>query len=665
MAEGSASSPNLIQSAIGIESLSQMPSINPTMPSPANLPHSSPSIDIPQISSPSLSQISSQQQQVVQQQQQPQPQPQPQQINSNVNTALQQQQFMQQQLRQQQQQQNLMGIGMGMSNFQAQQGMNRSASTSHMNQIQQQQLQQQLQQHQVSQRQQQQQQLGVLRQQAAIYGHMSFGGSMLNQQKTQQQQQQQQLQQHQQLQQQQQQQLQPQQEPQQQQQTQQQQMSSGNTSRANLIGQSGHVSLLSGQAAAAAAAQFNLITSPRQRASILQGSQFQPGSLPGQSLQGMQRLQMMNSLGFSSQMRGNGPITYAQQQINQGQVRQQLSQQNPLTSPEAQRLPKTSLAFMNSQLPVLPQNGQPAVLQNSLSQQQWLKQMSAMSAPGSPSFRLQQHQRQLLQQQLGSSPQLHQNMPLNRQQLSQLVQLRPTVGHPQLQSQQQQQVQQSQQLHQQQLALQQEPLNQQPQQSPRMRGPPGQKSLSLTGSQPDTTASGATTPGGSSSQGTEATNQLLGKRKIQDLVSQVDSLGKLDPEVEDLLLEIADDFIDSVTAFACNLAKHRKSSTLESEDVLLHLEKNWRLTVPGYSSEEQKHQRDTSSSDLHKKRLDMVRSLMESSQSEAFANNSRDLTRQGLGNLASANHMMRLSPSSDQLVAQSTGSQMLQQMTRF
>ena len=54
------------------------------------------------------------------------------------------------------------------------------------------------------------------------------------------------------------------------------------------------------------------------------------------------------------------------------------------------------------------------------------------------------------------------------------------------------------------------------------------------------------------------------------------------------MLDVADDFIDSVTMFACMLAAHRKSDTLEIKDVAVHLERAWDIVLPGFASQELK-----------------------------------------------------------------------------
>ncbi|XP_077869346.1 uncharacterized protein LOC100373438 [Saccoglossus kowalevskii] len=114
------------------------------------------------------------------------------------------------------------------------------------------------------------------------------------------------------------------------------------------------------------------------------------------------------------------------------------------------------------------------------------------------------------------------------------------------------------------------------------------------------------TPGRISPEG----NQILTKRRLHDLVKEVDPNEQLDEDVEELLLQIADDFIENVVTSACQLAKHRKSSTVEVKDVQLHLERNWNMWIPGFGSEDVRPYKKSTTTEAHKQRLALIRKTL-------------------------------------------------------
>ncbi|XP_018961379.1 transcription initiation factor TFIID subunit 12 isoform X1 [Cyprinus carpio] len=114
------------------------------------------------------------------------------------------------------------------------------------------------------------------------------------------------------------------------------------------------------------------------------------------------------------------------------------------------------------------------------------------------------------------------------------------------------------------------------------------------------------TPGPAGRLSPEGT-QVLSKKKLQDLVREIDPNEQLDEDVEEMLLQIADDFIESVVTAACQLARHRKSNTLEVKDVQLHLERQWNMWIPGFGSDEIRPYKKACTTEAHKQRMALIR----------------------------------------------------------
>ncbi|XP_073522313.1 transcription initiation factor TFIID subunit 12 isoform X1 [Phyllobates terribilis] len=126
----------------------------------------------------------------------------------------------------------------------------------------------------------------------------------------------------------------------------------------------------------------------------------------------------------------------------------------------------------------------------------------------------------------------------------------------------------------------------------------------MANSTPGNKVSGTAAGGGRASPDA---NQVLTKKKLHDLVREVDPNEQLDEDVEEMLLQIADDFIESVVSAACQLARHRKSNTLEVKDVQLHLERQWNMWIPGFGSEEIRPYKKACTTEAHKQRMALIK----------------------------------------------------------
>jgi len=103
---------------------------------------------------------------------------------------------------------------------------------------------------------------------------------------------------------------------------------------------------------------------------------------------------------------------------------------------------------------------------------------------------------------------------------------------------------------------------------------------------------------------------VLDRQRLRELVKEVDPMEQMDDDVEDVLLQVADDFIENVVASSCQLAKHRRSNTLEAKDVQLYLERCWNMQIPGFGAEETRPYKKAVTTEAHKQRMALIRKTL-------------------------------------------------------
>merc|ERR1719186_1362906 len=122
-------------------------------------------------------------------------------------------------------------------------------------------------------------------------------------------------------------------------------------------------------------------------------------------------------------------------------------------------------------------------------------------------------------------------------------------------------------------------------------------------------------------------SQVLDKKRLGELVKEVDPTEQLDEDVEDILLTIADDFIEQTVSQACALARHRKATNIDVKDVQLVLERNWNMWIPGFGTEEIRPYKRSATAEAHKQRMGLIRKTIKMSRKLHFGLDISDINQ--------------------------------------
>ncbi|EFA02321.1 transcription initiation factor TFIID subunit 12 [Tribolium castaneum] len=104
--------------------------------------------------------------------------------------------------------------------------------------------------------------------------------------------------------------------------------------------------------------------------------------------------------------------------------------------------------------------------------------------------------------------------------------------------------------------------------------------------------------------------QILTKQRLQDLVRDTDSTLNLEDEVEEIILNYVDEFVDRCLNGAALIAKNRRVNTIEVKDVQQFLNRNYNMWTPGFGTDELRPYKRSLTTEAHKQRLALIRKTL-------------------------------------------------------